>query len=63
MTVAAKPTDDTAYLLKFLIAIELYRSGLSQAAIRKRLGLSMNIVNAMLQGVSRHVSTRTDDTE
>lgn len=50
-------------LLKHLLAIELYRAGLSQAQIRQRLGLSMNVVNDMLRGVSRHVLTRTDDAE
>ena len=59
----AKNGDEAAYLLKYLLAIELYRSGLSQAQIRKRLGLSMNVVNDMLKGVSRHVMTRVDDPE
>jgi len=62
---ASKSTtnDDLAYLLKFVLAVELYRSGLSQAVIRKRLGLSMNVVNDMLKGVQRHIATRTDDDE
>ncbi len=55
--------QEVALLLKHLLAIELYRGGLSQAQIRKRLGLSMNVVNDMLKGVSRHVLTRTDDAE
>jgi transposase-like protein len=55
--------DEGVYLLKYLLAIELYRGGLSQAQIRQRLGLSMNVVNDMLKGVSRHVMTRIDDSE
>lgn len=38
-------------LLKQLLAIELWRAGLSQSEIRTRLGLGMNTVNAMLKGV------------
>lgn len=45
--------SDQTQLLKFLLAIELWRGGLSQAAIRTRLGLSMNTVNAMLKGLKR----------
>lgn len=58
-----KNSDDVAYLLKYLLAIELYRAGLSQAQIRQRLGLSMNVLNGMLKGVSRHALMRTDDTD
>jgi hypothetical protein len=58
-----KNSDDVAYLLKYLLAIELYRAGLSQAQIRQRLGLSMNVLNGMLKGVSRHALTRTDDAD
>ena len=54
-----KPRDDEVIvLLKHLLAIELWRGGLSQAEIRMRLGLGMNVVNAMLKGVSREVVTR-----
>lgn len=50
------PEDETATLLKQLLAIELWRAGLSQAEIRKRLGLSMNVVNGWLKGVSREIT-------
>lgn len=43
-------------LLKQLLAIELWRAGLSQSAIRKRLGLNMNVVNEILKGVSREIT-------
>ena len=48
-------------LLQHLLAIELWRSGLSQNEIRGRLGLSTTTVNAMLKGVSReiHVTPKT----
>ena len=59
----SQANDDIANLLRYLLAIELYRSGLSQTEIRKRLGISINIVNRMLKGVSRHVETRTDDVD
>jgi predicted transcriptional regulator len=50
------PADETVLLLKQLLAIELWRSGLSQTEIRKRLGLGMNAVNDMLKGVSKEVT-------
>jgi len=56
-TRASDSAEDTSMLLKHLLAIELWRAGLSQLEIRKRLGLNMNAVNRMLKGVSRHVST------
>lgn len=43
-------------LLKQLLAIELWRAGLSQSEIRTRLGIGMNAVNDMLKGVSRDVA-------
>ena len=46
-------------LLQNLLAIELWRGGLSQAEIRKRLGVAIGSVNKMLKGVSREVSTVT----
>ena len=48
-------TDQTANLLRYLLAIELWRGGLSQDEIRKRLGMSMNDLNYMLKGVSRTI--------
>jgi hypothetical protein len=53
--------DETAQLLKYLLAIELYRSGLSKADIRARLGLGMNVVNEMLKGVSKEVVVRKSE--
>jgi hypothetical protein len=54
----APQSDDTVVLLKQLLAIELWRAGLSQSEIRIRLGLGMNAVNAMLKGVSRDIAIR-----
>jgi transposase len=52
----AKGTADTSdELLRHLLAIELWRGGLSQDQIRKRLGISINTVNEMLKGVSRSI--------
>jgi len=55
--------DEIAAMLQNLLAIELWRSGLSQSQIRKRLGVSMNALNAMLKGVSREVSVRVISSE
>jgi len=46
-------------LLRQLIAIELWRAGLPQTEIRKRLGIGMNALSEMLKGVSREVVVRT----
>lgn len=51
-------SDESVLLLKHLLAIELWRAGLSQSEIRKRLGLGMNVVSGMLKGVSREVTVR-----
>jgi transposase len=55
--------DETVMLLKQLLAIELWRAGLSQTEIRKRLGLGMNVVNEILKGVSRDVTVHVKRTE
>jgi len=54
----SSPEAEAILLLKQLLAIELWRAGLSQTEIRKRLGLGMNVVNEMLKGVSREVTVR-----
>ncbi len=51
-------SDETVMLLKHLLAIELWRAGLSQSEIRTRLGLGMNVLNQMLKGVSREIVVR-----
>ena len=55
--------DETVMLLKQLLAIELWRAGLSQSEIRTRLGIGMNAVNEMLKGVNRHVTVDVKHTE
>jgi hypothetical protein len=50
--------DEIALLLKQLLAVELWRAGLSQTEIRSRLGLGMNVLNKMLKGVSRDIVVR-----
>jgi hypothetical protein len=50
--------DETILLLKQLLAIELWRSGLTQAEIRARLGLGSDAITQILKGVSREVAVR-----
>jgi transposase len=50
------PSDtQTVELLQHLLVIELWRGGLSEDQIRKRLGISKDSVNEILKGVSRTV--------
>lgn len=49
--------SDIAQLLQNLLAIELWRGGLSQVKIAKRVGVATKTVNGMLKGVSRGVTT------
>jgi transposase len=61
---AKNPQDDeTVMLLKQLLAIELWRGGLSQSEIRTRLGIGMKAVNDMLKGVSRDVTVHVKRTD
>jgi transposase len=61
---AKNPQDDeTVMLLKQLLAIELWRGGLSQSEIRTRLGIGMKTVNDMLKGVSRDVTVHVKRTD
>ena len=50
--------DETILLLKHLLAIELWRGGLTQSEIKARLELGSKTVSEMLKGVSREVQTR-----
>ncbi len=54
-------TDETVMLLKHLLAIELWRGGLTQAEIKARLGLGSDVLSGMLKGVSREVRTKSSD--
>ena len=59
-----KSVDDLttiAQLLQNLLAIELWRGGLIQEEITKRLGLATGTVNKMLKGISREVITIVHD--
>ena len=51
--------DKIVGLLQNLLAIELWRGGLSQADIGIRLGVSTGTTNKMLKGVKREVQTGT----
>jgi hypothetical protein len=56
---AVLTTDETATLLRHLLAIELWRGGLTQSEIKSRLGLGSDVLSGMLKGVSREVIVRT----
>lgn len=43
------------FLLRSLLAVELWRGGLSQDEIARRLGISKSDVNAVLKGLSREI--------
>ena len=47
--------DKIVSLLQNLLAIELWRGGLSQADIRMRLGISTTSANQILKGVNREI--------
>jgi len=48
--------DQVVGLLRTLVAIELWRGGLSQEEIRKRLGVAKTKVSGILKGVARHIA-------
>jgi len=45
--------EEQAYLLKYLIALELFRHGLRQTEIAKRLHLQTSTLNGMLKGLGK----------
>ncbi|MCH7666213.1 MAG: hypothetical protein IH936_09845 [Acidobacteria bacterium] len=51
------PTNDEQMLffLRNLLAIELWRGGLTQAEIGKRIGVATGTANKLLKGVSREI--------
>lgn len=66
MAKATKSNDDLsviAQILRNLLAIELWRGGLSQAEIGKRLGVATGSVNKMLRGVSWVISSKAGSKE
>ena len=66
MSKHAKSNEDLStvtQLLRHLLAIELWRGGLSQAEIGKKLGVATGSVNKMLKGVSRASSSGTANEE
>lgn len=66
MDKATQGNDDLsamAQLLRNLLAIELWRGGLSQEEIGKRLGVAKGSVNKMLKGVSRVIIFKASNEE
>lgn len=60
---AKNDPDEAVVLLRQLLAVELWRAGLTQSEIRKRLGISNTALNDMLKGVSRDVTVRVKQTD
>ena len=52
--------EEAVYLLKYLLAIELYRSGLTKDEVRSRLRMDKKVVNQMLLGIKVPKGTRTE---
>lgn len=49
----SKAPEEMVQLLRFLVALELWKSGVSQADIGKRLGIAAGSVNKLVKGVKR----------
>jgi transposase len=60
MSKAVIDADNQTQLLRYLLVVELWRGGLSQVEIRARLGMSTNVVNAMLKGIQRDVLGKSE---
>lgn len=58
MPAAERQAEETVLLLKHLLAIELWRGGLTQSEIKARLGLGSDTVARMLKGVNRELLSR-----
>jgi hypothetical protein len=63
MAKAIIDSNDHVLLLRYLLVLQLHRAGLKQSEIRARLGLSMNVVNAMLKGVRRGLTSNGEQPE
>jgi len=50
-------------LLQNLLIVELWRGGLSQGEISKRLGVATVTVNKILKGVNREILIKADSKE
>ena len=53
--------EKVSELLQYLLAIELWRGGLSQENIGKRIRVAKETVNTMLKGVGREVTAITEN--
>jgi predicted transcriptional regulator len=53
-----RTSDEVTTLLRQLVAIEPWRSGLSQTQILARLGIGMTAVSQMRKGVEREITVR-----
>jgi DNA-binding CsgD family transcriptional regulator len=53
------PNEEIIGLLQHLLAIELWRAGLSQSEIRARLGVNINTISAMLKGVATEIRVKS----
>jgi hypothetical protein len=49
----ASADNETAELLKKVLALEMFKLGVPQSVIAKRVKLSINTINALLKGIKR----------
>ena len=55
-----KQLEDLVYLIQWLVAIELWKGGVAQAEISKRLGIAVGSVNKYVKGIERSHNQHRD---
>mgnify|MGYP001567657396 CR=1 FL=1 len=55
-----KRLEDLADLMRWLVAIELWKGGVAQADISKRLGIAVGSVNKYVKGIERSHNRHRD---
>ncbi len=58
MAKTSNGNDETINLLRFIVAIELWKSGVSQADIARRLGIATASVNKYVKGLKKNPETQ-----
>jgi hypothetical protein len=50
----SKADTEIVDLLRRILAVQLFQLGVPQATIKKRVGLSINVVNDLLKGIKKN---------